>query len=65
MIDRIRREPALVAALIQAVIGALVAFGVPVTEPQKVALLGLWSALAPIVCGVVVRSQVTPVRSEV
>ena len=43
-----------------AVIALLVAFGVPLTEDQKVAILGLVGVLAPVIVALVTRGKVTP-----
>ena len=53
-------EPALVMAVIEAVLVLLVAFGVPISNDQKAAVIGLASAVLALVGGLVVRSQVTP-----
>ncbi len=54
-----RTEPAVIVAattaVAVAVVGLLVAFGVPMTEDQQAAVLGVVGALAPIVAGVVTR----------
>lgn len=42
---------ALVSALVTAVLGALVAFGVPVTQDQQNAILGLTGAVCAIIVG--------------
>ena len=43
-----------------AVIALLVAFGVPLTEDQKVAILGLVGVVAPVIVALVTRGRVTP-----
>ena len=43
-----------------AVIALLVAFGVPLTEDQKVAILGLVGVVAPVIVALVTRGKVTP-----
>ena len=43
-----------------AVIALLVAFGVPLTEDQKVAILGLVGVLAPVIVALATRGKVTP-----
>ena len=43
-----------------AVIALLVAFGVPLTEDQKVAILGLVGVIAPVIVALVTRGKVTP-----
>lgn len=52
----VRREPALVAGVLQALLAVFVAFGVPLTDGQVAAVLGLAAA----VCALAVRSSVTP-----
>ena len=56
MLDLIRREPALVAALVNTLIGAAVLFGLDLTVEQSAAIV----AVANAVLALVVRSQVTP-----
>ncbi len=53
-------EPAVIVAFVEAIIVLLVAFGVPITSDQKVAIIGLTSAVLAVIGGFVVRSQVTP-----
>ena len=43
-----------------AIVALLVAFGVPLTEDQKVAILGLVGVLAPVIVALVTRGKVTP-----
>ena len=46
MLDRIRNEPAVIAGLVQAVLGLVLAFGVPVTDEQVgVAVQTVWPML--------------------
>jgi hypothetical protein len=52
----IRDNPALVGAVVQAVIALIVAFGVDISAEQTAAILG-FAALAS---GLLVRSKVTP-----
>ena len=49
-----------IVAAATAVIALLVAFGVPLTEDQKVAILGLVGFLAPVIVALVTRGKVTP-----
>jgi hypothetical protein len=58
VLEKIRREPALVAGLVQAVLALLVAFGVPLSDVQVGAILAVSAA----VLAFVVRSKVTPTR---
>ena len=43
-----------------AIVALLVAFGVPLTEDQKVAILGLVGVVAPVIVALVARGRVTP-----
>ena len=43
-----------------AIVALLVAFGVPLTQDQKVAILGLVGVLAPVIVALVTRGKVTP-----
>lgn len=57
VVERARREPVLVVALVQALLVAGVAFGLDLTDAQTTAILGVTgTALA-----LVARAQVTPV----
>ena len=58
--DLARREPALVAAVVNAVLVALVTFGLHLTEAQIAAVMTVTNA----VLALVVRSQVTPTQSR-
>ena len=49
-----------IVAAATAVLALLVAFGVPLTEDQKVAILGLVGVLAPVIVALVTRGRVTP-----
>lgn len=44
-----------------AILGALVAFGVPISEEQKTAILTIIVTAGPLLGAAVVRTQVTPV----
>jgi len=55
------REPTLLIALLKAVLIAAVAFGLPITDGQTEALLGV--ATAVVALGVINRAVVTPVKS--
>ena len=59
MLARIRTEPALIAGLVQAILALAIAFGLDLTPVQVGAILAVTAA----VLAVVVRSQVTPVKS--
>lgn len=56
ILDTIKREPALVAGLVQAVLACAVAFGLPLTDVQQGTILALSAA----VLAVFVRQRVTP-----
>lgn len=58
MLDRMRREPALIGGLVQAVLAVAVAFGLDLTTEQQAAILGLSAAALGVAVGV--RSRVTP-----
>lgn len=55
------REPALYVAAANAVLILGIAFGLPVTPDQKVAIDGVLAAALALTAGVVIRGQVTPV----
>lgn len=58
------REPlftiASATAIAAATLGALVAFGVPLTDDQQKAVLALVAVLAPLLVAVIARPTVTP-----
>lgn len=56
MLTTIRREPALITGLIQAVLALVVAFGLDLSGEQTASILAVSAA----VLAVVVRSQVRP-----
>lgn len=62
------KEPAITIGTISAAVGAvialLVAFGVPLTEDQQIAILGVVAALGPIVAAVITRRFVSPVAKN-
>lgn len=54
-----------ITAAVAALIGVLVAFGVPLSDDQQKALLALVGVVAPLVTAVIARRKVTPVgRAE-
>ena len=59
-----KNEPAItigtISAAVSAVIALLVAFGVPLTEDQQIAILGVVASLGPIVAAVITRNFVSP-----
>jgi hypothetical protein len=59
LIDRLRSEPALVTSLVSAILIALAAFGLPLSDAQTAAVTGLVIAAQAFV----VRAKVTPVRN--
>lgn len=64
-----KREPAVTVAAItaaaSAIITLLIAFGVPMSEAQSQAILGVVAVLAPIVVGLIARGMVTPAQTVV
>ncbi len=56
----IQTEPAIIVSLVVAILDCAIAFGAPVSNDQKVALVALADAVVAIVGGILVRSQVTP-----
>ena len=56
VVEKIKAEPALVAGFLQALLGLLLAFGVPLTDEQVGAILALSAA----VLAFAVRARVTP-----
>lgn len=61
MLDYIKQEPVVILALVEAAVVAAVAFGVPITTEQKVAVAGLTAAVLTILT----RQMVTPVANSV
>lgn len=57
-------EPALITGFVTAVLAALIAFGVPITPEQKVALAGLAVPVVAIVGAFITRATVTPVAKS-
>lgn len=61
-----KREPlvtiASITGIVAAVLGLLVAFGVPLTDDQEKALLGLAAVVAPFIVAYFGRKRVTPVE---
>ena len=49
-----------IVAAATAIVALLVAFGVPHTQDQKVAILGLVGVVAPVIVALVTRGKVTP-----
>lgn len=49
-----------IVALVAAVLALGIAFGLPVTDQQREAILGLVAVVAPIAVAVLVRPNVTP-----
>lgn len=58
ILDKWRKEPAVIVGLIVALLDAAVLFGVPLTADQKAALVTIITASG----GLVTRSQVSPVN---
>lgn len=57
LLNRVRREPVLVTALVQAVLGLLLAFGLDMTNEQVGSIMALTAALLAFVA----RRRVTPI----
>ena len=59
-----KNEPAITVASITAGVTALLAllaaFGLPLTEEQRTAILGVVAVLAPLAVGLIARRSVTP-----
>lgn len=51
-------KPAVIVAVVTAILNVLVAFSVPVSEEQQQAIIGLVSVAAPIVVGVLAHRLV-------
>lgn len=60
ILDRLRHEPALVASTVLAFIAFL---GVRLSEEEASTVSQLVTVLGPLLAGLVIRSQVTPVAS--
>lgn len=62
------KEPVITIGSISAGVGAIialvVAFGVPLTEDQQIAILGVVAAVGPIVATVITRRFVSPAKSD-
>ncbi len=56
--ERIKNEPVAVMAVIEALLGVLVVFGIPMTPEQSFAVLVLAGAILTLIA----RQQVTPTR---
>lgn len=57
-------EPAItigsISAAVAAIIAVAVAFGIPISEDQQIALLGVVAAVGPIVTAIITRRFVVP-----
>lgn len=51
-----------ITALVAAVLALLVAFGLPLSNDEQQAILGLAAVVAPLVAALVARRKVTPVN---
>lgn len=60
MLNKIRREPAVIVGLVSAVLTLVVTFGVPINSDQRGAIIGVVGAVLTLLGAVVTRSQVTP-----
>lgn len=56
MLDRIKSEPAVIAGLVQATLGLLLAFGIDLSQEQVGAIMAVTAAILALV----VRANVTP-----
>ena len=56
----VRTQPALITSTVAAVLVLLVAFGVPVSDDQKAAVLGITGAVLALLAGLTTRALVTP-----
>lgn len=52
-----------VGVIAEALLLALIAFGVPITPDQKLTITGLGTTIITVLCGLITRSQVTPTPS--
>lgn len=63
-----KSEPAItvasITAVVAAVIGLLVAFGIDLSDDQQKAILALVAVAGPVVAGFVTRGKVTPAPVE-
>lgn len=57
MIERVRKEPVLVTALVQAILGLLLAFGLDLTNEQVGSIMALTAALLAFVARAKTRSK--------
>jgi hydrogenase/urease accessory protein HupE len=55
-------DAAALVAMATAIIGLLIAFGVPLTEDQKMTIIGAVAVFAPFVVGWLARQDVTPLE---
>lgn len=60
MVEKIKNEPVLVTAFVQAVLAAAIAFGLDLNDGQVAAILGLTGAALAFIA----RSQVSPVYGQ-
>lgn len=58
-------EPAIWLGIVQAVLVLLIAFGMPISNDQKVAIVGVAGAVLALVGSVIVRSRVSPAANVV
>ena len=56
----IRTQPALITAVVTAVLVLVTAFGVPISEDQHAAVVGVTGAVLALLAGVTTRALVTP-----
>lgn len=60
LLDKLRTEPAMIAAVILAIVAY---FGVRLSQEQASLVSQLVTVLGPLIAGLFVRSQVTPVAT--
>jgi|TARA_Y100000034_G_scaffold129502_1_gene186101 hypothetical protein len=60
MLDRIRKEPALVSGLVSAALALAISFGAGLSTDQVGAIM----AIATAILALLVRSQVSPVKGK-
>jgi len=62
MMDLIRREPVMVTSALKAILVCAVAFGLPLSDGQSTALLGVAGAILAL--GAAARQAVTPIAKK-
>jgi len=62
MMDLIRREPVMFTSALKAILVCAVAFGLPITDGQSAALVGVAGAILAL--GAAARQAVTPIAKK-